>query len=374
MFAIAWLVTASFAITDLHAAVIGTLRNVAGPVDVMRGGALPAIPAKNGEKLSSGDMVRTKTGGFAEVAYTDGTVLRISQRSRIDIGEYFAGKSPNGGEVRLARGKVQAIVDLKNVKSTGAGPKKFEVRTPNAIAGVRGTDFFVAHQQRTTSILVTSGTVYSFNPTIPGRIVTLTPGTVTTITGFSPPAPPRPASRQDLQNMQQGMTPPASGGGSSGGGASGGSAGSGGGSAGGAGGGSGGSGGGTGGTVGSGTGASGGGGVFTAPDISTLPTVTTGASGPSTVNTIATGGASQVFRENTSTQPATNTGGAGGSGGSGGGTIPIVTPSTTTTTTIPPIITPPSPPPAPPTPPTPPAPTPTTSTIGIGVNFKGLRK
>ncbi len=205
-------------VTVLHAAAIATLRNVVGPVDLLIGGALPASPAKNDGKLASGDMIRTKTGGFAEVVYNDGTVLHISPRSRVDIGEHFSGKNANGSEVHLVRGKVQAIVDLKNAKASGPGPKKFEVRTPNAIAGVRGTDFVVSHEQSTTGVFVRSGSVYSFNPQFPSRLVTLTAGTITTVTGRGTPTPPRPALMQEIQKMEQGITAPPSSGASSGGG------------------------------------------------------------------------------------------------------------------------------------------------------------
>ena len=163
-------------------------------------------------------MIRTKTGGFAEVVYNDGTVLHISPRSRVDIGEHFSGKNANGSEVHLVRGKVQAIVDLKNAKASGPGPKKFEVRTPNAIAGVRGTDFVVSHEQSTTGVFVRSGSVYSFNPQFPSRLVTLTAGTITTVTGRGTPTPPRPALMQEIQKMEQGITAPPSSGASSGGG------------------------------------------------------------------------------------------------------------------------------------------------------------
>lgn len=384
MFVFAWLFMAICTVTDLHAAAIATLRNVAGPVDIMRGGALPAVPAKNGAQVASGDLVRTKTGGFTEVVYADGTVLRISQRSRVDIGEHFSGKSPDSGGVRLARGKVQAIVDLKNVKSAGTGAKKFEIRTPNAIAGVRGTQFFVSHERRTTGILVQSGNVYTFNPRLPNQIVTLTPGTVSTITGRQAPTPSRPALRQEIQRMEQGMTPPPSGSsgaggapggpgaGGNGGVAAGGDTGGGGAGAGGgtpagggaatggdtagAGGGTA-AGGGTGGGASSG-GPSGGSSVFSpGAALPALPAAgglvaTPGASNTQIVNRLATGGVVNVIQANTTSLPNTNSGGQGApttSLGTAGGAAQIVTP-----------------------PVTPPAPQPTNVNVNVGINFKGL--
>lgn len=197
-----------------HAASIAALRTVSGAVDIMRNGALPAIAAKNGDQLSAGDLLRTKTNAFAEVVYHDGTILKVAPRSRIDIGEHFSGNNPNGSEVKLARGKVQAIVELSKAPG-GSGAKKFEVRTPNAIAGVRGTSFIVSHQQGVTGILVHSGSVYSLNPRLPSQIVNLSPGTVTTISGNTPPSPPRPAQGNEVQRMEQGLTPPSGSGASS---------------------------------------------------------------------------------------------------------------------------------------------------------------
>ena len=198
------------------AASIASLRSVSGAVDILKGGATPGLQAKNGDQISTGDMIRTKSKAFVEVVYHDGSVLKVAEQSRIDIGEHFSGKNPGGSEVRLARGKVQAVIDLSKAQSSGSGQKKFEIRTPNAIAGVRGTDFFVNHQQGVTNVYVKTGEVYSFNPRIPAQMVNLRPGTVTTVTGNLAPLAPRPAQPQEIQKMQTGLTaPPAASGGDS---------------------------------------------------------------------------------------------------------------------------------------------------------------
>lgn len=191
-----------FCAVDLHAAAIASLRAVAGRVDILSNGRLPAIAGQNGSRLSSGDLIRTKTGGSAEVVYNDGTVLRIAQRSRVDIGEHFSVKRPNSSEVKLVRGRLQAIVDLKKIPSAAPGAKRFEIRTPNAIAGVRGTDYTVAYERAQTNVLVTAGDVYVYNTLMDGQIVNLTPGTITTVLGRNRPSPPRPALDSDLKKMK----------------------------------------------------------------------------------------------------------------------------------------------------------------------------
>jgi hypothetical protein len=196
------LLTLLFSVADLQAAAIATLRNLTGQVDILASGKLPAVAATNGAQLSSGDLIRTKSGASAEVVYLDGTLLRVGQRSRIDIGEHFSGGSPSSSEVRLVRGTVQAVVDLSRITTAAPGAKRFQIRTPNAIAGVRGTDYTVAYEKDQTNVLVTSGEVFVYNLVKDGQIVNLTPGSLTTVIGPNRPTPPRPALEHDKRKMR----------------------------------------------------------------------------------------------------------------------------------------------------------------------------
>ncbi len=189
------------------AAGIASFRVVTGSVDLLRGGKLPAVPARVGDPLAAGDFVRTKSGGYAEVAFNDGTLLKIAQRSRVDIGEQFSGQKGNGANVRLPRGTVQTVVNPATVKQGGPG-RRFEVHTPNAVAGVRGTVFTVTHDRRVTGIVVQQGSVYTYNPRLPDRIVTVPAGTVTTVAATAPPLPPRQALPAELNRMEKELSTP----------------------------------------------------------------------------------------------------------------------------------------------------------------------
>lgn len=189
------------------AAGIASFKVVTGSVDVLRGGRLPAAPARVGDPLAAGDFVRTKSGGYAEVAYNDGTLLKIAQRSRVDIGEQFSGQKGNGANVRLPRGTVQTVVNPATVKQGGPG-RRFEVHTPNAVAGVRGTVFTVTHDRSVTGIVVQQGSVYTYNPRLPDRIVTVPAGTVTTVAAATPPLPPRQALPAELNRMEKELAAP----------------------------------------------------------------------------------------------------------------------------------------------------------------------
>jgi len=186
---------------------IASIKLVNGVVELLRSGKLPAIKASVGDSLSAGDIVRTKSGGYAEVQYKDGTFLKIAQRSRVDIGDQSGGN--DFSNARLVRGKVQAIVEPPSLKDSGQSPKakRFEIRTPNAVAGVRGTDFVVTFQRNVTGVLGNRGTVYTYNRLLPDRVVNVTQSTLTTITAGSPPLKPRPATMNEINRMQQDIAP-----------------------------------------------------------------------------------------------------------------------------------------------------------------------
>jgi hypothetical protein len=182
---------------------IASIKLVNGVVELLRSGKLPASKALVGDSLSAGDLVRTKSGGYAEVLYKDGTLLKIAQRSRVDIGDQTGGN--DFSNAKLVRGKVQAIVDPPSPKDSKA--KRFEIRTPNAVAGVRGTDFVVTFQRNVTGVLVKRGTVYTYNLLLPDRVVNVTQSTLTTITAGSPPLKARPATRSEIDRIEKDIAP-----------------------------------------------------------------------------------------------------------------------------------------------------------------------
>ncbi|GFO62643.1 FecR family protein [Geomonas paludis] len=180
--------------------VVGKLTRVEGAVDVMPGGQLPAVAAKEGSPLQKGDFVRTKSNSRAEITFNDGSVVKVAQRSRLDVSEY----SGAARKLTLPRGKVQATVVPA---SGGKAPHTFEIRTPNAIAGVRGTSFFVYHQANVTGVAVLEGVVQTSSVNAPSKGVTLVAGTATSVAKSRPPTPPRPVTQTELNSHQSDVTP-----------------------------------------------------------------------------------------------------------------------------------------------------------------------
>jgi len=197
-----------FATQAYAAEAVGKITRVEGRVDILRQGALPAIPAHVGDALFQKDMVRTKSSSRAEILFRDNTVLRIAQRSRIDISEYFTGES-NKGVIKLSRGQVQAVVDKNVTKriSLAPGANRFEIQTPNAVAGVRGTTFDVLYDRNVTSVLLKDGDICVFNIKSEANLVCMPPGYIVTISGDRVPNPPRKATDTEIKIFEKEILP-----------------------------------------------------------------------------------------------------------------------------------------------------------------------
>ncbi|MDW8095123.1 MAG: FecR family protein, partial [Caldimicrobium sp.] len=190
--------------TLLQAKTVGKVTGIEGVAEVLRGGKIPAIPLKLNDLIYEKDVLRTKSGAKLEITFTDGSVLRVAQRSRVDISEYLLDEA-NRAVLEVKRGTVQAQVNPELSKKIEQDPKKhkFEIKTPVAVAGVRGTDFFVFHERVATGVLVKTGQVYTYNPQIPDKVVIVQPGQITFISEGKPPAPPRAATEKEMKQLEK---------------------------------------------------------------------------------------------------------------------------------------------------------------------------
>lgn len=173
---------------------IGKFSKVEGKVDVLKDGELPAIPANAGDKVFLKNVIRTKSNSKAEILFSDGNILKIDQRSRVDISEYVSEDAKGKRVIKLPRGKVEATVMPKLAEQIQASPKahSFEIHTPNAVAGVRGTKYRVLHIGNITWVFVFEGTVNVYNPKFPDAVQVVNAGFMIMIPANDPAQPPRP--------------------------------------------------------------------------------------------------------------------------------------------------------------------------------------
>jgi hypothetical protein len=159
-----------------QASAVGKFTHVEGRVDVIPPGQ-PARAAALGDEVSIGDTLRTKSQSKAEVTFNDGNVLRLAERTAMVISEYMVDQESTSGTLKLSRGKIQNIVKVTGGRIFGRDKKdRFEVHTPTAIVGVRGTDFFTYHTRGISGALFQEGKGYGFSANRPEEVKDISAG------------------------------------------------------------------------------------------------------------------------------------------------------------------------------------------------------
>lgn len=159
-----------------QAAPVGKFTHVRGKVDITSPGEA-ARTARKGYEVNVGDIVRTKAKAKAEITFIDGNVLRLAQKSRVKITEYMVTKDQRRASIRLYRGKLRSMV--KSVLAGWFGRNKrnrYEIRTPTAIVGVRGTDFFSYYLQGVSGAMCKEGHVYGYPVNNPEAVKIISAG------------------------------------------------------------------------------------------------------------------------------------------------------------------------------------------------------
>lgn len=131
-----------------------------GDVKIIRASGEQA--ANQGDNLAVGDVIATGKKSVTDLLYGKSGIIRISENSRITVNS-IADKSANDTVVDMENGKV--FLTLTKLKGTG-----FKVKTPTAVASVRGTSFTVLSDKKGAKLAVVKGTV-AVNPVKEGKII-----------------------------------------------------------------------------------------------------------------------------------------------------------------------------------------------------------
>jgi len=166
------------------AAEAGRISVVEGKADILRAGQGPAAAAKVGDAVNEKDVLRTKRRSRLEVTMTDGSQLKLSELTQIEISKYASAGDQPDSLINATRGQVRAIVSETFAKRK----ESFRVKTPTALVGVQGTDFAVQIQTNLSLIMVYKGVVSAKNvlSDVAGQVI-LTAGQMTRVLANQPP-------------------------------------------------------------------------------------------------------------------------------------------------------------------------------------------
>lgn len=155
------------------------LAKVSGPVSVLAAGSRRFVAAKGGEELLFGDTIRVGKGGVAHLTLSDRGAVLLRDETLLTL-------QGSASKTMLSFKFGEFLIGLK--KKLGPG-QSFKVRTPAAVAAVRGTLFWGKSDKADQSTAY-AGFGHTVAVTAKDRTVLVTPGrTVTVAFGEAPSDP-----------------------------------------------------------------------------------------------------------------------------------------------------------------------------------------
>ena len=133
-----------------------TIVDYSGDVALKRGGGEEPIEVFEGVSLTRGDQVLTGRNSWVKVEVEDKAEVRLSENSKAYVRELIEYADEEVEESSFSLFSGGFFGDVKETLSTGS---RFEVDTSTSVMGVRGTRFYVNHEDDKTDVSVISGSI-----------------------------------------------------------------------------------------------------------------------------------------------------------------------------------------------------------------------
>jgi ferric-dicitrate binding protein FerR (iron transport regulator) len=149
----AFLLCASPAFLRADEALDATVTQVQGDVRITPAGAAKEEPAEAGQTVAAGAKIATGADGEADLLFEDGSAMHVGANARLQL--QTARKKDGWREVmvKLWSGRLFSQVAKKTE------PAHYRVRTPVAVAAVRGTEFVTDASDQGSQLAVFEGSV-----------------------------------------------------------------------------------------------------------------------------------------------------------------------------------------------------------------------
>jgi hypothetical protein len=157
-----------------------TLAAVMGKVSIHSEGENRYLPVKAGDSLLYSDAVKTGPNSLAHILFPDGSAVLVKENSRLVLQG-----TPRKTIVSFSIGEF-----LIGIKKKLAPGQSFKVRTPAAVAAVRGTLFWGKVEKN--GGVQFAGLGHTVSVRAKGKTVLLKAGLKTSVSPGSPPTEPQP--------------------------------------------------------------------------------------------------------------------------------------------------------------------------------------
>ena len=198
---VALVVLLLFLTNPAQAAVVGRFTAVEGQVDLLKQGKVPALPARVGDGVEPGDVIRTKSTARARVKFMDDSLVTLAPESRMAVADfvYEADLGQRRAVLRYFKGVIHTLVPrLLNMQEPD-----FLMETHTAVMRVRGTENYTVLLPNATGAYLIDGLLElrSNNPKVTDTVF-LKNMEFSTIPLGQPPTLPRPISPAMLQMLK----------------------------------------------------------------------------------------------------------------------------------------------------------------------------
>jgi len=136
-----------------HAA-IGKISKLSGDVSYRTKVNIPYQTAKEGVELEVGYWIKTGKDGWTMLSLSDGSTFTLANNTEFEIDGFLIADNKKEGIFKLSQGKLRATVTKLAGQQTN-----YKIKSPTAIAGIKGTEFMMMTQGYANVLFGNEGSV-----------------------------------------------------------------------------------------------------------------------------------------------------------------------------------------------------------------------
>ncbi|HKI50209.1 MAG TPA: FecR family protein, partial [Desulfobacteria bacterium] len=183
---------------------IGEIKTIKGSATVSRQGISKPLKATQGMPLFLHDQLKSGPGARLRLLFKDGSYMTMGEKANLHLDqfEFDAKKQERNAEFRVVVGKFKVFAkDLMKFKK-----RDFQVKTPTAVIGVRGTVYMVwVVDGNITQVVCFQGMLEVANQFDPSQYVNLTNGFSTDVIKNLGPSVPVLLTEEQMLELQKSL-------------------------------------------------------------------------------------------------------------------------------------------------------------------------
>ncbi len=143
---------------------VAVVKMLRGEVSVLTLGKTEKLNVN--DQVEDGSVIKTAEKSFVKIIFTDQSQMNIGPVSEMKIEKF---SNDDSGVIDLVKGKIRSQVTKDYLQMKDKDKSKLFIKTPNAVMGVRGTDFMISTNGKNTATVLFEGEIV-FNKLLDRKI------------------------------------------------------------------------------------------------------------------------------------------------------------------------------------------------------------